>query len=69
MDPLAGFDSANELAKHLITLATGILALSITFIKTSRKISSRLGKSLSAMARCYCRRIKESIRADHALTV
>lgn len=33
MDPLAGFDSANELAKQLITLATGILALSITFIK------------------------------------
>jgi len=33
MDALAGFDSANELATQLITLATGILALSITFIK------------------------------------
>jgi hypothetical protein len=30
---LAGFNSANELAKQLITLATGILALSITFIR------------------------------------
>jgi hypothetical protein len=30
---LAGFQSANELAKQLITLATGILALSITFTK------------------------------------
>ncbi|MGZ5437551.1 MAG: hypothetical protein ACXWID_19590 [Pyrinomonadaceae bacterium] len=33
MDTLAGFSSANELATQLITLATGILALSITFIK------------------------------------
>src|SRR4030095_15729893 len=33
MDTLAGFNSANELATQLITLATGILALSITFIK------------------------------------
>lgn len=33
MDTLAGFDSINELAKELITLATGILALSITFLK------------------------------------
>lgn len=33
MNPLAGFDSANELATQLITLAIGILALSITFIK------------------------------------
>ena len=33
MDALSGFNSANELAKQLITLATGILALSITFIK------------------------------------
>jgi hypothetical protein len=33
MDTLAGFTSANDLAKQLITLATGILALSITFIK------------------------------------
>jgi hypothetical protein len=30
---LAGFQSANELAKQLITLSTGILALSITFTK------------------------------------
>lgn len=30
---LAGFQSANDLAKQLITLATGILALSITFTK------------------------------------
>lgn len=30
---LAGFQSANELAKQLITLATGSLALSITFTK------------------------------------
>lgn len=30
---LAGFQSANELAKQLITLATGVLALSITFTK------------------------------------
>jgi uncharacterized protein YegP (UPF0339 family) len=33
MDALGGFASANDLAKQLITLATGILALSITFIK------------------------------------
>lgn len=33
MDPLAGFNSASELATQLITLATGILALSITFVK------------------------------------
>jgi hypothetical protein len=33
MDAMAGFASANDLAKQLITLATGILALSITFIK------------------------------------
>ena len=33
MDALSGFASANDLAKQLITLATGILALSITFIK------------------------------------
>jgi uncharacterized protein YegP (UPF0339 family) len=33
MDATAGFASANDLAKQLITLATGILALSITFIK------------------------------------
>jgi hypothetical protein len=31
--PLAGFQSANDLAKQLITLATGSLALSITFTK------------------------------------
>lgn len=30
---LAGFQSANELAKQLITLSTGSLALSITFTK------------------------------------
>ena len=30
---LAGFQSANDLAKQLITLATGSLALSITFTK------------------------------------
>ncbi|HEV7747721.1 MAG TPA: hypothetical protein VGO56_22165 [Pyrinomonadaceae bacterium] len=33
MDSLSGFTSATDLAKQLITLATGILALSITFIK------------------------------------
>jgi len=30
---LAGFESANDLAEQLITLATGILALSVTFAK------------------------------------
>ena len=34
MDPVqTGFQFANELAKQLITLSTGILALSITFTK------------------------------------
>ncbi|HXQ69593.1 MAG TPA: hypothetical protein VN844_03870 [Pyrinomonadaceae bacterium] len=36
---LAGFQSANELAKQLITLATGILALSITFTKEAVRSS------------------------------
>jgi hypothetical protein len=39
---LAGFDSANELAKQLITLATGILALSITFLKDILKNNSQV---------------------------
>jgi hypothetical protein len=38
---LAGFDSANDLAKQLITLGTGILALSITFIKDILKFNSQ----------------------------
>lgn len=38
---LAGYDSANELAKQLITLATGILALSITFLKDILKNNSQ----------------------------
>ena len=37
---LAGFQSANDLAKQLITLATGILALSITFTKEALKSSA-----------------------------
>lgn len=39
---LAGFVSANDLAKQLITLATGILALSITFIKDVLKINGEV---------------------------
>jgi hypothetical protein len=39
---LAGFDSVNELAKELITLATGILALSITFLKDILKDKAKL---------------------------
>lgn len=40
MDALGGFASANDLAKQLITLATGILALSITFIRDVLKNNS-----------------------------
>lgn len=42
MDNLAGLVSANDLAKQLITLATGILALSITFIKDVLKINGEV---------------------------
>ncbi len=41
MDALSGFNSANDLAKQLITLSTGILALSITFIKDILKGDGR----------------------------
>ena len=42
MDTLAGFTSANDLAKQLLTLATGILALSITFIKDVLKSNGQV---------------------------
>lgn len=42
MDTLDGFSSANGLATQLITLATGILALSITFIKDVLKNNGNL---------------------------
>lgn len=44
MDALSGFNSANDLAKQLITLSTGILALSITFIKDILKGDGHLVK-------------------------
>lgn len=49
MDPLLeGFRSANDLVKEMITLATGILALSITFtrdvVKTTNPSAIRLLK-------------------------
>jgi hypothetical protein len=42
MDALGGLTSANDLAKQLITLATGILALSITFIKDVLKSNGKV---------------------------
>jgi hypothetical protein len=44
MDPLSGFNAANDLAKQLITLSTGILALSITFTKDLLKGGGHLVK-------------------------
>ncbi len=64
-----GFQLANELSKQLLTLSTGILALSVTFTKDLLKGDPGVGLgSLKAAWACLLATILFAVAHMHALT-